>query len=130
MSKRVTYTCNTCKQYVDDGQGYLAVSISEASDRVHHRRAATARTSGDGFSSISMEDLMAGPGDARWRVFHTTCDPEPEGNSYTYEVHRARTAEQLLARTLHLQGKNWYDGTDWADFVRRSMADAGCPLSS
>ncbi len=55
-----------------------------------------------------------------WRTFHFDCITDEEWEwGYPIEGTRINTLGKALAWTLHLQGKTWYEATDWENLVRK-----------
>lgn len=118
MSGRIVWCCDECGDTINDGDGHLYISVGEAVQRADAHREWESAWRGKLIPLGAFLDL---PPRASWRVTHQDCDFDGLV-SYAIGVERAATAGQLLAWTLHLQEKNWYSSTDWADFLRTRVA--------
>lgn len=121
MSDVITWTCSICDAAVEDGEGYVSISILEAD----HAFEAMSDWEAKHQRSMTYEEIASAPPHARWLVFHSSCDPAPEEESYPIDVERVRTPWDLLAWTHHLMGKPWIAGTDWISLIGQIARDHG-----
>ncbi len=65
---------------------------------------------------------------ARWRVLHRACDPNPESSDYWIGIERARTTTDLLLRTAHLlETKKWIQSTTWHTLISTARHELAVP---
>lgn len=114
-TNRLTWRCHRCEEPVEDGRGYIHVSSYELAR--HQRAIADYRERNKGWRPIDVADLMSLPGEAEWRVTHTSCDPDPDSNDYWFDVARCRTWPMLLGWSAHLMQKSWITSTDFSEFL-------------
>jgi hypothetical protein len=128
MTNDLRLTCEECDERIADGDGYLTVSLAA----IHRREQAEQeceqenlrRTTPGGLSLYSAADLLTVLEIIRWRVLHSRCDPDPEGDDYWIAVERIKTPSGLLELTAHLiETKAWLEHTDYADLLRRIATD-------
>ena len=72
---------------------------------------------GDGWS---LADYATRPGPARWKVWHSSCDPNSEGDGYSIGIHRIQTPMDVVGWSAHLMEKTWLPDTDWKEVLFRS----------
>lgn len=99
MMSELILTCQVCKKPIADKTGYLWIDENEYLNKWQ--------------SSESPEKT----GLVKWQAHHEKCDPDIDAMSYTIEVERIRTYEQLLKWTAHLYNKNWFYYTNWVEVV-------------
>lgn len=125
----LTWKCDVCRLPVEDGDGWVTVDLREAVrvaesqrdfQRAEDRRKEAAGTS---WIALDLAGLLDLPDEAPWKVYHRSCDPDPREDrpAYWFDVERMRTAAQVLDWGFHLQGKNWFAGTDWQGLIRRQV---------
>lgn len=68
------------------------------------------------------ESRAAYPRAVAWMTVHTACDPRPEITTHAFGVGRARTERNLLELCAKISQKRWAVHTDWAAFIRKTLA--------
>lgn len=114
VNSMIEWSCQYCAKPIPDGEGYIYVD--KALIRKNAARKTQWKTEHPG-PLISYADLSTLPSRAPWIVCHEKCDPDIDGDSYWFDVERARTTESLFSWTLHLMDKTWISETDWSRFV-------------
>lgn len=123
-----TYQCRECGRDIADQEGYLLISITDAYRVKDEQRQwhAEHHPAGEEFRGVSLGEIMELPEEARWVPLHGKCDPHRDIVEYTLGIEDARTPRQLLTWTLHLMDKDWFQYTNWKEFVHETMrADEG-----
>src|SRR5574343_866654 len=87
--KRLRWRCQECGGRVVGDSGYFGASFADIRDAVP----------------------------VRWRVFHDTC--QPDDDTYSIDVVRLATPEDVAWWTEHLADKNWYLRSDWRSAVHK-----------
>jgi hypothetical protein len=105
--------CDVCLQPIADGEGHVWADSREADEVL--RNTPTPEGSQD-----LHEFLEGSPDDAPWHTTHAACQDSPAG-AYSIAVERIRTWPAYLHWCAHLMGKAWIEGTDWQEFVLRSL---------
>ena len=78
---------------------------------------------------LTIREIMEMPEPAKWRALHHACVDEVDaGHEYGFDVARARKVEHVLGWTLHLSEKDWFEYTDWTEFVRSAMNKNGVKI--
>lgn len=111
--------CDVCGEPVPDGGGWLSVLRDEVSRFERFHAELRSIPVGPGLKSPSLAELLSGPREAKWHVFHADCDPDVEAASYHMAVERCRTPRDLLRWNAHMIDKRWITSTDWGDFLER-----------
>jgi hypothetical protein len=76
------------------------------------------------FRLISVADLMNAPSRAQWAVHCDDCNPHSAGDGtycngcYWFDANRCRTWEQVASWTSHLMEKDWFQATNWGNFLQ------------
>lgn len=118
----IEWNCSVCGKAVDDGAGYLTIDIDEVNKVEDARREWDAAHPRD----FSVDELLAEyPRDAGWLVFHGDCDPEPDRQSYWFDVGRIRSPWDVVAWTAHLMEKSWLPATSWDSLIGKLAKDHG-----
>jgi hypothetical protein len=104
---------NRFMRYVTAGQGHR-----EASSAVSAAARDAPTSAGD------RHDDRAGRRAApRWWVYHPGCDPHRgEDDWYRIEATEVQTLRDLFTVTLDLLDNEWFGGTDWRAFCRRTLS--------
>jgi predicted GIY-YIG superfamily endonuclease len=109
----LTWKCAECQQPIRDGEGYLAVSLTDA---FAYQKASEA-WGGSGTVPVDLAGMMSAD-PAEWKPRHSDCWADYETDHwYAFAVERIKTHADLLARTAHLMDKQWTDSTDWAELI-------------
>lgn len=106
--------CDICLEPIADGDGSVWVD-PDAADKAVRLSNATADS-----SQRLDEFLAANTEDVPWHTTHSTCQDIPTW-AYAIAVERIRGWPAYLHWCAHLMGKTWIDGTDWQEFVLRSL---------
>lgn len=121
---RIVHSCDICRSAIEPGTGYIMCDTREADRYLREQQEwEAAHEIAPGVILIEGSDLLDGPDPARWTAMHRRCDPNLDGCEYWFDVERADTPLKLLDWTAHLLDKVWFGGTDWAEFLRRSVLD-------
>ncbi len=72
-----------------------------------------------------MHDLLPHRRCGRGNLSTTSCDPDPDPDSYWFHVYRCCTERDLLGGTAHLLEKEWLKYTDWGKFIDRVLRANG-----
>lgn len=118
----LTWICEACSRPVNDGKGYLHVSMHDVHERERawrefekkHTTELGLQIAGEAWSEMfDMVDI------AKWQAHHGECDPDPDSGDYWFAIERVRTHADLLRRTGHLMEKTWLEATDCAELIDR-----------
>lgn len=136
-SRRLRAVCFTCRNDIPDGGGVIHILHREVSDvmqaqaMLRDQRAAKAEAegrSGD-FEFLSVEELLADPEEAQWKVHCDACNPQQQKGCegcYWFGVERCRTWAQLVDWTAHFFEKGWVaTATNWTEFIRGAARGTG-----
>jgi predicted GIY-YIG superfamily endonuclease len=131
-SRGLIAICEGCRGLIKGEAGAIHVDMSEVrvwetGKAEYDRKVAALYINPDGtrnrIAAIPLSLLMDRPPRARWRVHCDACNPHGDGDSwcggcYWFSVDRCRTWPQLVDWTAHLAGKQWFEATNWPDFIR------------
>lgn len=133
--KRPNITCDRCGQpigrwhdlvvWCDTGKADEVARIWNEDRKRREREAEAALKSGDmeawcNAVTHTIADLAEPPHPVSWQVMHFDCISDAEWEwGYPIEGARINTLGKALAWTLHLEGKTWYEATDWEGLIRR-----------
>lgn len=110
----VTWHCDACGEPIAPGAGYVQVDTAIA--HTHRKWWAVAPI------IMSGDEIMNAPRPAAWDALHRECDEFVHGPQYWIAVEQIATYPAILRVTDHLASKNWFQSTDWTDFVARRFA--------
>ncbi len=115
----IVWRCDACGSPVERKTGYIHVSYHDIARHEESWRAFKEKhRTGSGALFYPFSALSELQEEARWRVHHAACDPEPDGNDYWIGVERAATTAAVLDWTVHLMQKAWIRHTNWPEFIR------------
>lgn len=106
---KFTYNCDTCGRTLTGLDGVIAVNTAEA-----YRLTRQAKARENPLAPLDLSQPVAEP--AHWRALCDACNP---GEGYWFGAYEADTPGELLDWTLHLMSKEWFEYTDWAEFIKR-----------
>lgn len=115
-SKRIKYKCEACGRTIK-GDGYLHISFAD----IYEAQAAWERFNSEYDGGVISLDDFPGGDQARWRIHHRKCDPNPDNADHWISVGDADTYEKLLWCTAHLLSEDWIINTDWDSFLYRVL---------
>ncbi len=114
----LTMHCDVCDEPVVGELGYITIDIEAVKER---EREAVQRKIQNRRGVVYPQIIHAAerrrPRLAPWRIYHRGCDPNPDANSYEFDVYRCCTERDLLGWTAHLLEKEWLKHTDWRIFI-------------
>ncbi len=122
----LTMHCDGCDEPVIGELGYICVDLELVNERARKVNQWNRQNPGgpDG-PPITTTALRSYPERVQWRIYHDACDPDPDANSYLFDVYRCCTARDLLGWTAHLLEKEWLEHTDWRIFIDRVLRANG-----
>jgi hypothetical protein len=119
--RELTFFCDTCKQPVADGDGYIHASHTKI---LAHQKAMADFAATSEHTGADLAAFLDLPGRAGWQVHHPACDPEKHAD-YCIYVEQINTWRGLMSMTAHLMGKTWLGSTDWAALLRETASGEG-----
>lgn len=132
MTHELIAICDVCKQTVANDEGSVWVDMAEGDRYAINTRAwelLETEQEAPGAHTFTAASLLSHPDPARWHVHHAACDPSPNANAYTFEVHRCRSWVNLVLWTAHLMGKTWLPHTDWEDLLQEAAEAVGTRIA-
>lgn len=121
VSMPIIFTCSICKTRLSALRaGALHVSVDKAMAYPGQLAALYAERSAEyGIPVLSASDLTDGPQLTGW---HVRCDEHmPETDTYWIGIDGSETEKWLLLLTAHLCEKEWFQWTDWSQFLYSTM---------
>ncbi|MFB9377922.1 hypothetical protein ACFFKU_10320 [Kineococcus gynurae] len=129
----LSHACDVCARPVGDGEGELRVDERDVLDypaavRRFDDQVDRVAAGADPEDWEDWEELWALPRPARWVVRHHGCAGSGTA-AFSIPVEEVRSVVALLRWTLVLHTRVWLPVTDWDDWVRRTCAAHGVPLT-
>lgn len=121
----VNWICRHCDKMTEDGWVWLrgaemnkAVEAMTIYDKREH-------DSYGKFNVVTIEEILSLPDGGKWSVICNKCyrDDMERMNDYDIGIERISTIKDVLDWTFHLSKKNWFEYTDWEDFVRKAIPE-------
>jgi hypothetical protein len=118
----VIWLCNDCETIAEDGWVWLpGLEMDKAVEALQ-----AAKEFSDSHPKFyTVEELLALPDGGEWSVICTECyeDDMERMNDYDISLERISTVKDILDWTFHLSKKNWFEHTNWEDFVRGAIPE-------
>lgn len=113
--------CDGCLTVIADGEGHVWTDRHIAEKTARQARGEDVSWMDDDPLADATDALVGGETGVAWHTTHSDCAPKMPSWAYAIPVERINTWPAFLHWTAHLMDKGWLGGTDWAEFIHRSV---------